>query len=284
MAAVNIFTNTNLFDKLANYLSYGFVRNALIVAVLVSICSALIGVVLVLKRFSPLGDGLSHIAFGAVALATSIGIWDIGIAIPATIIAAILILCKQQNRKIMGDATIAMLSVGALAIGYTAISLGGATNLGGDVCTALFGSSEILSTSTGEIILVLGITLVLILLAAVFYYQIFAVTFDESYRRATGGKTELYNVIFATVTAIVVVLGMKLAGALLISSLIVFPPMTAMRLSKSFRGVIVLSGVISAVCGALGTLLSILIDTPIGATVAAVDIIVFFFAFIFSKK
>lgn len=273
-------------DKLAEYLSYGFARRALIVALLVALSAALVGVVLVLRRFSLIGDGLSHIAFGAVTVAATVGLSDTWITVPVTLLAAFFILGRGSGRKIMGDAAIALLSSGALAIGYTVMSLGGgASNLGGDVCTALFGSSEIFAVDDLELTVALAVTLLIVILTVVFYYRIFSVTFDESFARATSRGVDLYNMILAATVAVVVVIGMKLAGALLISALIIFPAMSAMRVCKSFKGVVILSGAISVVCALIGVLTSILLGTPVGATIAATDILIFaIFTLIGRKK
>lgn len=264
------------FKKLADYFSYTFVKNAMAVAVLVSVCAALLGVILVLKRYSLLGDGLSHVAFGAATVAATLGILDLEIiTLPVTVIAAIFIL-RFSGKKIMGDAAVATLSVGALAIGYTIMSVGGGeSNLGGDVCTALFGSSEILASDTADIILTASLAALLLALTFIYRHRLFSVTFDEKFAKATGGKTELYQLAFAILTALVIVIGMKLAGALLISSLIIFPAMSAMRLCKSFRYSLLLSPIIAVVCAVLGVLTSILLDTPVGATIAAVDILIY---------
>ena len=274
MMAIYLFSNP--LDKIVEYFSYGFVRRAMLISVLVALAAALVGVVLVLRRYSLIGDGLSHIAFGAVTVAATVGLSDTWISVPVTIIAAMLILGRRSERKIMGDATIALLSTGALAVGYTVMSLGGGvSNLGGDVCTALFGSSEIFATDKKDVLIALLVTVILVVLTVIFYYKIFSVTFDERFARASGGKVDLYNIIFSAIVAIVIVLGMKLAGALLISALIIFPAMSAMRICKGFKGVILLSGLISVFCAAIGGILSMLLGTPIGASIAAVDIIVF---------
>ena len=276
----------NGIARLSEYFSYGFVRRAMLIAILISLSAALIGVVLVLKRYSLLGDGLSHIAFGAVTVAATVGLSDTWITLPVTVLAAILILGRRSDRKIMGDAVIALLSTGALALGYTVMSVGGGvSNLGGDVCTALFGSSEIFAVDIAEVIVTALVTVALVVLTVVFYYKIFSITFDERFVRATGGRVDLYNTIFSAIVAVVIVLGMKLAGALLISSLIIFPAMSAMRVCKSFKGVLIVSGIISVIGATLGVLISILLGTPIGATIAAVDILIFaVFSLIGTKK
>jgi zinc transport system permease protein len=272
-------THTGLaerFSRLGEYFSYRFVRNALAVSVLIALCAALLGVVLILRRFSLIGDGLSHVAFGAATVAATFGIFDLSLTLPVTIIAAVLILKSGGKRKIMGDAVIAMISAGALAIGYLILDAGGgAANLGGDVCTALFGSSAILSIDTGELIFTFSVTVILIALTVIFYHKLFSITFDERFSKATGTHTDAYNLGIAIVTAIVIVIGMKLAGALLMSALIVFPAMSAMRVCKSFKATLVTSSLIGVICAVFGVLLSMLLETPVGATIAAVDVLAF---------
>lgn len=265
------------FGKIAEYFSqYAFVRNALIVSILVSLCAALLGVVLVLRRFSLIGDGLSHVAFGSAAIAATLGIFDLGLTLPITILAAVLILKTNERRRIMGDAMIAIVSASALAIGYLVLDAGGgATNLGGDVCTALFGSSAILSIDTGELIFTAAVTVILIALTVIFYYKIFSISFDERFCKATGTRTEAYNLGIAIITAVVIVIGMKLAGALLMSALIVFPAMCAMKVCKSFKFTMILSAVIAVSCATLGFLISIILETPVGATIAGVDVLAY---------
>ena len=275
------------FSKIPEYLiKYSFVRNALIVSILIAICAALLGVVLVLRRFSLIGDGLSHVAFGAATLAATLEIFDFGLTLPVTVLAAILILNTSEKRRIMGDAMIAIISAASLAIGYLVLDAGGgASNLGGDVCTALFGSSAILAIDTAELISTLVITAILIALTVIFYYKIFSISFDERFARATGTKSNAYNLGIAIVTAVVVVIGMKLAGALLMSALIVFPAMSAMRICKSFKSTIILAPAIAAICALFGVLISIILETPVGATIAATDIITYgIFSLIGIKK
>ena len=275
------------FCRIGEYFTeYAFVRNALIVSVLIALSAALLGVVLVLRRFSLIGDGLSHVAFGSAAIAATLGIFDFTLTLPITILAAILILNTSAKRRIMGDAVIAIVSASALAIGYLVLDAGGgASNLGGDVCTALFGSSAILSIDNYELIFTIALTAILITLTVIFYYKIFSIGFDERFAKATGTKTEIYNLIIAVVTATVIVIGMKLAGALLMSALIVFPAMAAMKICKSFKATVITSGMIAVICAIFGVLLSILLETPVGATIAATDILAFgIFALIGIKK
>lgn len=262
--------------RLLSYFDYAFVRRAFAVAVLIALCAALLGVVLILRRFSLIGDGLSHVAFGAAAVAAAFGVFDMTVTLPVTVIAAILILKTNEKRRIMGDAIIAMLSAGALAVGYLILDAsGGASNLGGDVCTALFGSSAILSIDAVELIFTAAVTAILVALTVIFYYKIFALTFDERFSKATGTATDAYNLGIAIVTAIVIVMGMKLAGALLMSALMVFPAMSAMRVCKSFKMTLVVSAVIAVICAVFGVLLSIILETPVGATIAAADILAY---------
>lgn len=256
------------------YFSYPFVRYALIVGVLIAVCSSLLGVTLVLKRFSFIGDGLSHVAFGAMAIAAVLKFTNQTVVIlPITVICAILLLKGGNSSKIRGDAAIAMLSVGALALGYLLMNIfSPSANVSGDVCGTLFGSTSILTLSRGEVILCAVLALVVIAMFILLYNKLFAVTFDENFSRATGVNTEAYNMLIAVITAVVIVLAMNLVGSLLISALIVFPALSAMRLYKSFFAVSVFSAVFAAVCTVLGMIISVLAGTPVGATVVAVDI------------
>ena len=269
-------TLSERFAKIGEYFEYPFVRNALFVSVLIAVCAAILGVFLVLRRYSALGDGLSHVAFSAAALAATLGIFDTQLVLPVTVIAAIFILRLSPEKRASGDAVIAAVSVGALAIGYTVLSLGGGeANIGGDVCTALFGSSAILSVDTFEVIFVLAMTLILAALAVIYRYKLLSVTFDERFAKATGTKTGVYDTAIAVVCALVIVVGMKLSGALLISALALFPALCAMKLTRSFSRVLLISAVVGGLSAAAGVLLSILLETPVGATIAAVDIIIY---------
>ena len=264
------------FAKIGEYFKYSFVRNALIVSVLIAVCAAILGVFLVLRRYSALGDGLSHVAFGAAALAATLGVFDTQLVLPVTVIAAIFILRLSPEKRASGDAVIAVVSVGALAIGYTVLSLGGGeANISGDVCTALFGSSAILSVDTLEVIFVLAMTLILAALAVIFKYKLLSVTFDERFAKATGTKTGVYDTAIAVVCALVIVVGMKLSGSLLISALALFPALCAMKLTRSFSRVLFISAVVGALSAAVGVIFSILLETPVGATIAAVDFIIY---------
>lgn len=265
------------FKNLQLYFSYPFVRYALIVGVLIAVCSSLLGVTLVLKRFSFIGDGLSHVAFGAMAIAAVLKFTNQTVVIlPITVICAILLLKGGNSSKIRGDAAIAMLSVGALALGYLLMNIfSPSANVSGDVCSTLFGSTSILTLSRGEVILCAMLSLIVIAMFILLYNKLFAVTFDENFSRATGVNTEAYNMLISVITAVVIVIAMNLVGSLLISALIVFPALSAMQLYKSFFTVSVFSAVFAAVCTALGMIISVLAGTPVGATVVAVDIVGF---------
>ena len=263
-----------MINMLATYLNLPFVRYALIVGVLIALCSSLLGVTLVLKRFSFIGDGLSHVAFGAMAIAGVLHLSDdMLFVLPATVLCAVLLLRTGQHTKIKGDAAIAMISVGALAVGYLLLSLfSTSANLSGDVCTTLFGSTSILTLTEAEVWLCIGLSVAVVILFILFYNRIFAVTFDEDFARASGTRAEAYNLLIAVVIAVIIVLAMNLVGSLLISALIIFPAMSAMRQFRSFRGVTVCSAVLSVTCALLGILISILWSTPVGSTIVAVDI------------
>lgn len=267
-----------MIAKIQFYMEYPFVRYALIVGTLIALCSSLLGVTLVLKRYSFIGDGLSHVAFGAMAVASIFNLAsDTIFVMPVTIIAAILLLRGGQNAKIKGDAAIAMLSVGALAIGYLVLHLfSTSANIAGDVCSTLFGSTSILTLSQMEVWLCVVMSVVVILIFIVFYNKIFAVTFDENFAKATGVKADKYNLLIAIVIAIIIVLGMNLVGSLLISALIIFPALSAMRIFLNFRSVIICSAVISVSCALIGIMISILFSTPVGSTIVAADMVVFF--------
>ncbi len=263
-----------ILEKLALYFQYPFVRYALIVGVLIALCSSLLGVTLVLKRFSFLGDGLSHVAFGAMAAATVIKLSNhMALILPVTVFCAILLLRTGQNTKIMGDAAVAMISVGALALGYLGMNIfSTSANLTGDVCSTLFGSTSILTLTAGEVWLCAAMSVVVIAVFLVCYHKIFSVTFDENFAQATGIPAGFYNLLIAIVIAFVIVLAMNLVGSLLISALIIFPALSAMRVLRSFRAVIVCSAVFSVFCAGVGILVSILAGTPVGSTIVAIDI------------
>ncbi len=266
-----------MIDKLIFYFQYPFVRYALIVGVLIALCSSLLGVTLVLKRFSFIGDGLSHVAFGAMAVASVLNFTNNMIFIlPVTIICAVLLLRTGQNTRIKGDAAVAMISVGALAIGYLLMNLfATGPNLSGDVCSTLFGSTSILTLTKGQVVLCSVLSVIVVVVFIIFYQKIFCVTFDETFAKATGMKTDFYNLLIAVITAVIIVLAMNLVGSLLISALVIFPALSAMRVYKTFFRVTLCSVVLSVICAVLGMLLSILAGTPVGSTIVATDIVAF---------
>ena len=268
---------TDLFETLGMYFSFSFVIYAFIVGVLVSLCASLLGVTLVLKRFSFIGDGLSHTAFGAMAVASVLGLTNnLILVLPVTIISAIILLKTSQNSKINGDALIAIISVSSMAIGYLLLNVFNvSSNVSGDVCSTLFGSTSILTLSKTDVWLTVGLSVVVIVCFVLFYNKIFAVTFDENFASATGTKTAIYNIIVATIIAIVIVVAMNLVGSLLVSALVIFPTLSSMRVFKSFKAVTISSGIIAVVCAVIGMLSSILLGTPVGATIIVTDIICF---------
>ena len=275
----------NIIEKLRFYMSYPFVVYALVVGVFIALCSSLFGVSLVLKRFSFIGDGLSHVAFGAMSVSAVLNLAnDTLLTMPITILVAIILLKLGENTKIKGDALIAILSVGSLAIGYMLVNMfSSSANVSGDVCTSLFGSTSILTLTKTEVIVCITMSLVVISLYIVFYNKIFAITFDETFAKATGVNTERYNLFIAIIIAIIIVLGMNLVGSLLISALIVFPALSAMRLMKTFRAVVICSAVMSIICALLGILSSILLSTPVGSTIVLVNIMLFILSSIIGK-
>lgn len=266
-----------MLDSLISYFSYPFVRNAFIVGILISFCAALLGVVLVLKRFSFLGDGLSHFAFGVVAVAAVLGITNnMLLVLPVTVICAVILLKTGQNTKIKGDAAVAMISVCSLAAGYLLLNVfSSSANVAGDVCSTLFGSASILTLKKTDVLICFITALLIIGVFIFFYNRIFSVTFDEDFSNATGTKAKTYNTIIAVSAAVIVVLAMKLVGSLLISALIVIPALTAMSLFKSFKSVVICSAAVSVTGSAAGLILSLLFETPAGATVVVTDIIIF---------
>ena len=274
-----------MFDKLALYLQYPFVRYAFIVGILIALCSSLLGVTLVLKRFSYIGDGLSHVAFGAMAIASVFNLSNnMMIVMPITIASAILLLKTGQNAKIKGDAAIAMISVGALAFGYLLMNVfSTSSNLSGDVCSTLFGSTSILTLNSKEVQICAVLSVVVVAVFILFYNRIFSVTFDENFAKATGTKTDLYNLIIAVITAMIIVLAMNLVGSLLISALVIFPALSSMKLFKTFKSVTVFSAILSVVCAFLGLIISLLTGTPTGSTIVAVDVCCFFISWIVGK-
>lgn len=268
------------------YLSYPFVRNAIIVGVLIALCSSLLGVTLVLKRYSFIGDGLSHVAFGAMSIATVMQMANRTLLImPITVLVAIILLKTGQNSKIKGDAAIAMLSVGSLAGGYLLMNIfPSSANINGDVCSTLFGSTSILTLSKNEVLLCFILSIVVLFVFVVFYHKIFAVTFDEDFSKATGVNTERYNLLIAVIIALIIVLGMNLVGSLLISALVIFPALSAMRILQNFRGVVICSAVIAVICALAGILCSIVFSTPVGSTIVVANILVFGICSLFAKR
>lgn len=266
-----------LVNKLQYYFSFPFVQYAFIVGILIALCASLVGVTLVLKRLSFIGDGLSHVAFGAVTIATVLHIsnqlWLVTIV---TIIAAILLLNPGKHFKIKGDAAVAMLSVGSLAVGYLLLSIfSTSANLAGDVCTTLFGSTLILTLSIEEVYLCIVMACIVLVIFIFFYHKIFAVTFDSSFAQATGINTNHYNLLLAIVIALIIVLAMNLVGSLLISALVIFPALSSMRLFKNFKSVMISSAFLGVLCAIIGLTIAILAGTPVGSTIVTVQIIVF---------
>lgn len=266
-----------IFEKLFTYLQFPFVRYALIVGVLIALCSSLLGVTLVLKRFSFIGDGLSHVAFGASAVAAVVGLTnDMVIVLPVTIACAIILLRTGQRAKIKGDSAVAMISVSAMAIGYLLMNVfPSSSNISGDVCTTLFGSTSILTLTRAEVLLCVGLSAAVFVIFLLFYNKLFCITFDEDFSRATGMKTQLYNLILATVIAVVIVLAMNLVGSLLIAALVVFPALSAMRVCKSFKSVTICAAIFSVCCSFTGLVISIVTGTPVGSMIVVVDLVAF---------
>jgi len=267
-----------MLETLTYYMGFPLVRYAIAVVVLIALCSSLIGVTLVLKRFSFIGDGLSHVAFGAVAIATVLEVTtSMIVVLPITVICAILLLKGGKYVKVKGDAAIAMISVSALAVGYLLMNISSkSSNLSGDVCSTLFGSTALLSLELTDVLICLVVSILVTVAFVVFYNRIFAVTFDEDFSRTCGVNAEKYNLMIAIIIAVIIVLAMNFVGSLLISALIVFPALSAMRIFKSFFKVTVCSAVISVVCALSGVIVSILAGTPVGATIVAANIICYF--------
>ncbi|MBQ3816645.1 MAG: metal ABC transporter permease [Clostridia bacterium] len=266
-----------ILDKLILYFQYPFVRYALIVGVLIALCSSLLGVTLVLKRFSFIGDGLSHVAFGAMAIAAVFNLTNnMFIVLIITVICAVILLRTGQSSNIKGDAAVAMISVGSLALGYLLMNLfSKSPNISGDVCSTLFGSTSILTLTKTEVWLCIVLSVIVVSVFILFYNKIFSVTFDENFAKATGTNSNSYNLLIAVIVAVIIVLAMNLVGSLLISALVIFPALSAMRIFKSFKSVTICSAVLSVCCAVLGILISILCNTPVGSTIVAVDIAVF---------
>jgi zinc transport system permease protein len=260
--------------------SYNFLVRAVVVGVLVSLCASLLGVSLVLKRYSMIGDGLSHVGFGALAIATALNAAPLVVSIPVVVAAAFFLLRISENSKIRGDAAIALISTGALAIGVMVISM--TTGMNTDVCNYMFGS--ILAMSKSDVTLSIALSIVVLVLFVFFYHKIFAVTFDENFARATGTRAGLYNMIIALLTAVTIVLGMRMMGALLISSLIIFPALSSMRICKTFSAVTVCSALVSVICFFVGVVVSYVYATPTGASVVLTNMIVFALFWLLGKR
>ena len=279
-----------MFGKLVEYSHMPFFWPAMIVGPLIALCASLLGVTLVLRRFSFIGDGLSHVAFGALTVATVTGIGtEMLLVMPATVVTAVLLLATGKRRKIMGDASLAMLSAGALGIGYLIMSKFSTNgNFSGDVCTTLFGSQKILMLKTHEIWTCVIAAAVVLTVFILFYNKIFSVTFDADFAAATGTPAGFYTMVTAVITAVVIVLAMYLVGSLLISALVVFPALSAMRVFKSFKGVVICSTAASVVSAVLGIIAHIMFNTPIGSTIVVAQILVFLIfsliGFVRSKK
>ncbi len=274
-----------MIDKLMMYLQFPFVRYALIVGVLIALCSSLLGVTLVLKRYSFIGDGLSHVAFGAMSIATVMHLSDdMFLVLPVTILSAVLLLRNGQNAKIKGDAMIAMISVGALAFGYLLVNLfSSSANISGDVCSTLFGSTSILTLRSSEVWLCVILSIIILALYVFFYHKIFAVTFDENFADATGTSAKRYNLLIAVIIAVIIVLAINLVGSLLISALVIFPALSAMRIFHSFKSVTIFSAVFSVIASLLGLIASILAGTPVGSTIVAADVLGFLLCMLIGK-
>lgn len=260
-------------SELVMYMQYPFVRYAFYVGVLIALCASLLGVTLVLKRFSYIGDGLSHVAFGAMAVASALNLaGDMTLIMPVTVLSAVLLLRTGQNARIKGDAAIAMISVSALAFGYLMMNrFPASSNVSGDVCSTLFGSASILTLGYSEVVMCAVLSALVLAFFVLLYNKIFAVTFDESFAKACGTRAEAYNLATAVVIAVIVVLAMRLVGSLLISALIIFPAMSAMRIFRSFKAVTVFSGAVSVACALIGLAVSIAAGTPVGATIVAAN-------------
>lgn len=274
-----------MIDKLQFYWAYPFVRYAFIVGTLIALCSSLLGVTLVLKRFSFIGDGLSHVAFGATAIASILSLTnDTAFVMIITVIVAILLLRTGQNSKLNGDVAIAVLSVGALAIGYLLINIfSTSSNISGDVCSTLFGSTSILTLTRLEVWLCIVVAIIIIILFCVLYNRIFAVTFDEQFTKATGKNAELYNLLIAVITAVIIVLAMNLVGSLLVTALLIFPALSAMQVMYSFKAVVVYAAILSVIGALMGILIAVIFSTPVGSMIVAVDIVIFLINYLFGK-
>lgn len=276
----------NILVQMSEYMTYPFVRYALVAGVLVALCSSLLGVILVLKRYSFIGDGLSHVAFGAMAIAAVLSVSnEMLVVMPITVVCAVVLLKRGQNAGVNGDAALAMFSVGAMAVGYLLLNtFSTSANIAGDVCSTLFGSTSILTLQRSDVILCVVMSIVVIAVFVFLYNKIFAVTFDETFSKATGINTDFYNLLIALITAVIIVLAMNMVGALLTSALIVFPALSAMQVLKSFKGVIICSAAISVVAALAGILASIMFSTPVGATIVVANIVIFAGFYICGKR
>ena len=263
--------NFNLFTTVAEMLSYTFLVRAVIVGFLVSLCASLLGVSLVLKRYSMIGDGLSHVGFGTLAIATALNMAPLAVSIPIVVLAAFLLLRLSENSAIKGDAAIAIISTGSLSVGVIVISM--TTGMNTDVCNYLFGS--LLAMNKADVYLSVRLSIIVLILFVLFYHKIFAVTFDETFARATGTRTGVYNMLIALLTAVTIVLGMRMMGALLISALIIFPALTSMRLCKRFSAVTICAALVSVASFFIGVVFSFVEATPTGASVVIVNIVMF---------
>ena len=268
---------SGLIQEFQFYMSYPFVRYALIVGVLIALCSSLLGVTLVLKRFSFIGDGLSHVAFGALAIATVLKIANVNLFImPVTIVCAVLLLRTGNNTRLKGDAAIAMLSVGSMAVGYLILNVFSvSSNVSGDVCSTLFGSTSILTLTSSEVIMCIVASVIVVAFFKIFYNRIFSVTFDENFTRSMGKNAGMYNLMIAVITAVIIVLAMNLVGSLLITALLVFPALSAMRIMKSFKSVIIYAAVLSVFGAVAGIIISIFASTPVGSTIVTIYIVIY---------
>lgn len=268
---------SGLIQEFQFYMSYPFVRYALIVGVLIALCSSLLGVTLVLKRFSFIGDGLSHVAFGALAIATVLKIANVNLFImPVTIVCAVLLLRTGNNTRLKGDAAIAMLSVGSMAVGYLILNVFSvSSNVSGDVCSTLFGSTSILTLTSSEVIMCIVASVIVVAFFIIFYNRIFSVTFDENFTRSMGKNAGIYNLMIAVITAVIIVLAMNLVGSLLITALLVFPALSAMRIMKSFKSVIIYAAVLSVFGAVAGIIISIFASTPVGSTIVTIYIVIY---------
>ncbi len=267
----------NIFEQLIAYLDEPFFVKALVVGVLISLCCAILGVSLVLKKYSMIGDGLAHVSFGAMTLAMILAIADVYLMLPITVLVAILLIRLTNKGKVKNDSAIAMLSVGALGFGYLLVDLfSTSANISGDICSSLFGSMSILTLSDLDVGICIGLTIFVLLFFILYHNRIFAVTFDENFAQATGTKTAIYNNIMAIIIGVTIVLAMKLVGSLLISALIVFPAVSAIRLFKSYKLVIIFASILSVINSVLGILIAMLWGSPVGATIVVIDVIMYF--------